>query len=170
MCHHPQVQTKLQSEIDSVIGPDKFPSAERRRWMPYTDATMLEILRYGSQTSLAIPHKCNKDVILDGYLIEKDSVVSSILEIYVGAATNRIFIISISPINEHLWKPYSIKWKMGFSWLAVIFLITAQKHRLRVFVRTTTMKLLKKYQQQMFEANIRHNIRIYHSKNPNSYP
>ena len=78
MCHHPHIQTKLQTEIDSVIGSEKFPAAENRKWMPYTDATILEILRYGSQTPLAIPHKCNKDVVLDGYLIEKDSVVSRI--------------------------------------------------------------------------------------------
>ena len=76
MCHHPHTQTKLQAEIDCVIGADRFPTADSRRWMPYTEATMLEIFRYGSQTPLAIPHKCNKDVILDGYLIEKGSVVS----------------------------------------------------------------------------------------------
>ena len=76
MCHHPHIQAKLQAEVDCVIGADRFPTVESRRWMPYTEATILEIFRYGSQTPLAIPHKCNKDVVLDGYLIEKGSVVS----------------------------------------------------------------------------------------------
>ena len=78
MCHHQHVQTKLQAEIDCVIGAEKFPTPDNRKWMPYTDATMLEIWRYSSQTPLAIPHKSNKDVVLDGYLIQKDSVVSGL--------------------------------------------------------------------------------------------
>jgi cytochrome P450 len=44
--------------------------------MPYTEAVIMEMLRYVSQTPLAIPHKSNKDVVLDGHLIEKDSGVS----------------------------------------------------------------------------------------------
>ena len=76
MCHYQHIQAKLQAEVDCVIGAEKFPSADDRKWMPYTDATMLEIWRYSSQTPLAIPHKCNKDVVLDGYLIHKNSVVS----------------------------------------------------------------------------------------------
>lgn len=75
MCHHQDVQTRLQAEIDSIIGTERFPEISDRKWMPYTEAVTLELWRYGSQTPLAIPHKCRKDVTLDGYLIEAGSII-----------------------------------------------------------------------------------------------
>lgn len=75
MCHYQDVQSRVQAEIDDVIGTRATPSSNHRKDMPYTQAVILEMLRYVSQTPLAIPHKCNKDVVLDGYLIEKDTGV-----------------------------------------------------------------------------------------------
>ncbi|KAH3885952.1 hypothetical protein DPMN_009949 [Dreissena polymorpha] len=75
MCHHPEVQTRLKAEVDTIIGTERFPCPEDRKWMPFTQAVMLEIWRYGSQTPLAIPHLCQKNVELDGYLIEAGSVI-----------------------------------------------------------------------------------------------
>lgn len=77
MCHHHDVQSRVYAEIDSVIGNASQPCSTHRSKMPYTEAVLLEMLRYVSQTPLAIPHKSNKDVVLDGYLIEKNSGVSS---------------------------------------------------------------------------------------------
>lgn len=75
MCHYQDVQTRLQAEIDSIIGTERFPIVTDRNWMPYTEAVTLELWRFGSQTPLAIPHLCNKNVVLDGYFIEKGSVI-----------------------------------------------------------------------------------------------
>ncbi|WAR03067.1 CP17A-like protein [Mya arenaria] len=75
MCHHPEVQARIQTEVDTVIGSDRFPKAGDRMWMPYTEAVMLEVWRYGSQTPLAIPHLCRKDVVLEEYLIEAGTVI-----------------------------------------------------------------------------------------------
>ncbi|KAH3893405.1 hypothetical protein DPMN_017552 [Dreissena polymorpha] len=75
MCHHPEVQTRLKAEVDTIIGTERFPCPEDRKWMPFTQAVMLEIWRYGSQTPLSIPHLCQKNVELDGYLIEAGSVI-----------------------------------------------------------------------------------------------
>ncbi|XP_045175059.2 cytochrome P450 2J4-like isoform X3 [Mercenaria mercenaria] len=73
MCHYQNVQSRVHTEIDDVIGTTSIPCSSHRNKMPYTEAVLLEMLRYVSQTPLAIPHKSNKDVVLDGYLIEKDS-------------------------------------------------------------------------------------------------
>ncbi|XP_052802133.1 vitamin D 25-hydroxylase-like isoform X3 [Mya arenaria] len=73
MCHYPHVQSRVHAEINDVIGTSAMPSSNHRMEMPYTQAVLLEMLRYVSQTPLAIPHKCNKDVVLDGFVIEKDS-------------------------------------------------------------------------------------------------
>jgi cytochrome P450 len=58
-----------------LIGTERFPEVSDRKWMPFTNAVMLELLRYGSQTPLAIPHLCKKGFLLDGYYIENGSVV-----------------------------------------------------------------------------------------------
>ncbi|XP_060556387.1 cytochrome P450 2J4-like [Ruditapes philippinarum] len=75
MCHYQDIQTRLQAEIDNVIGTERFPEVSDRKWMPFTNAVMLELLRYGSQTPLAIPHLCKKGFLLDGYYIENGSVI-----------------------------------------------------------------------------------------------
>ncbi|KAL4225117.1 hypothetical protein ACF0H5_015810 [Mactra antiquata] len=77
MCHHQDIQTRLQSEVDSIIGSERHPTCSDRNWMPYTQAVTLEIFRYGSQTPLAIPHKCKKDVNINGYLVQTGSAIIS---------------------------------------------------------------------------------------------
>ncbi|KAK3593988.1 hypothetical protein CHS0354_040729 [Potamilus streckersoni] len=74
MIHHPECQKKAQHEIDTVLGMNA-PALEDFDRLPYVQATIMECLRYTSQTPLAIPHKCNTDVVIDGYLIEKDTVI-----------------------------------------------------------------------------------------------
>ena len=97
MCHYPEVQSRVQTEIDDVIGKNASPSSNHRPEMPYTQAVLLEMLRYVSQTPLAIPHKCNKDVILDGYLIEKDAGVSDrSLRIFIY----HLLMMVISQVNH----------------------------------------------------------------------
>ncbi|KAH3888658.1 steroid 17-alpha-hydroxylase/17,20 lyase-like isoform X2 [Dreissena polymorpha] len=75
MCHHQDVQSRVYTEIRDVIGPGGTPSTNHREAMIYTQVVIMEMLRYVSQTPLAIPHKCNEDVVLDGYAIEKDAAI-----------------------------------------------------------------------------------------------
>ena len=44
MAHYPEVQAKIQAEIEKVIG-DRTVTLKDRDSMPYTHATMLDILR-----------------------------------------------------------------------------------------------------------------------------
>ena len=48
MMVYPDVQNKLQSEIDQVIGRDRLPSLEDRKSgsLPYLEATVKELLRW----------------------------------------------------------------------------------------------------------------------------
>ncbi|KAH3888696.1 hypothetical protein DPMN_012736 [Dreissena polymorpha] len=75
MCRHQDVQSRVNTEIRDVIGPVGTPSTNHREAMTYTQAVIMEMLRYVSQTPLAIPHKCNEDVVLDGYAILKDTAI-----------------------------------------------------------------------------------------------
>jgi cytochrome P450 len=75
MLHHGDVQSRIQSEVDLVIGPDRAPSLIDRALMPYTEAAILETLRFGSISPTA-PHSVTEDVIFRGHAIPKESVVS----------------------------------------------------------------------------------------------
>ena len=48
MIQHPGVQTRVQAEIDAVIGRHRAPEYPDLARMPYTEATLLEIMRYSS--------------------------------------------------------------------------------------------------------------------------
>lgn len=70
----PHVQGKLAEEIISTIG-DRVPSIEDRQNMPYTEAVILETLRFKAPLPLALPHAATKNTKLNGYDIPKDTTV-----------------------------------------------------------------------------------------------
>lgn len=75
MAKYPEIQEKVQAEIDRVIGQSRQPSMEDRANLPYTDAVIHEILRMGNIVPLALPHSTNKEVQLGGYTIPKGVLI-----------------------------------------------------------------------------------------------
>ena len=57
MIWYPQVQRKLQEEVDRLVGPNRKVTLNDRQNMPYTQATVLELLRYTSIVPLSVPHE-----------------------------------------------------------------------------------------------------------------
>ena len=76
MLNRPDIQTRIQQEIDDTIGPDRFPTFDDRLSMPYTDATILELLRYISHLPISIPHKAIKDSDINGHHIPAETIVT----------------------------------------------------------------------------------------------
>jgi len=72
---HPDVQRKVQQEIDDVIGKERLPSMEDRSRMPYTEATILEVNRVGTVVPMNAPHTTMEDVTFGGYKLAKDTKV-----------------------------------------------------------------------------------------------
>uniref|UniRef100_T1JMZ1 Cytochrome P450 n=1 Tax=Strigamia maritima TaxID=126957 RepID=T1JMZ1_STRMM len=72
---YPNVQTKLQKEIDDVIGKERQPSMTDQKLMPYTQATILELNRIISLAPLLTPHCSTDDTTLAGYFIPKDTTI-----------------------------------------------------------------------------------------------
>ncbi|XP_040925214.1 cytochrome P450 1B1-like [Betta splendens] len=72
---HPDVQAQLHQLLDRVVGPDRLPSLEDRRRLPYLDAFIYEAMRFTSFVPVTIPHSTTADVSVEGLRIPKDTVV-----------------------------------------------------------------------------------------------
>ncbi|XP_073497207.1 cytochrome P450 2U1 [Phyllobates terribilis] len=75
MCLHPNVQEKVQAEIDSVIGRERPPSLTDKIQMPFTEATIMEVQRMTVVVPLSVPHMASESTVFQGYTIPKGSVV-----------------------------------------------------------------------------------------------
>ncbi|XP_042337701.1 cytochrome P450 2J5-like, partial [Plectropomus leopardus] len=68
---NPDIQDKVQAEIDRVIGQTRQPSMADRLNLPYTDAVIHEVQRIGNIVPLNGLRKAAKDTTLGGYFIPK---------------------------------------------------------------------------------------------------
>lgn len=92
---HTLVQTciclseKVQAEIDRVIGQSRQPCLDDRVNMPYTEAVLHEIQRFGDVVPLGFPKQAAVDTKIGNYFIPK------VLLIY-------LYIYSISAKSEQM--------------------------------------------------------------------
>ncbi|KAG8539120.1 hypothetical protein GDO81_021413, partial [Engystomops pustulosus] len=78
MMKYPEVQKKVQNEIEKVIGTAE-PQVEHRKEMPYTDAVIHEIQRFGDIVPGNVPRVTSQDVTFKGYFIPKGTLVIPLL-------------------------------------------------------------------------------------------
>uniref|UniRef100_A0A3B5LW07 Cytochrome P450, family 2, subfamily P, polypeptide 6 n=1 Tax=Xiphophorus couchianus TaxID=32473 RepID=A0A3B5LW07_9TELE len=79
MIYYPDIQGRVQAEIDAVIGPSRQPAVTDRENMPYTDAVIHEIQRKGNIIPLNVARMTTKDTTLDKYSIPKGTLVMATL-------------------------------------------------------------------------------------------
>ncbi|KAI0039477.1 cytochrome P450 [Auriscalpium vulgare] len=75
MTVYPEVQRKAQAEIDAVVGNDRLPTFADRAQLPYVEAIISEILRWGTVAPLGVPHTLSKYDIHNGYFIPEGAIV-----------------------------------------------------------------------------------------------
>src|SRR6267142_6822774 len=62
----PDVQKRIQAELDTVVGRKRLPTFEDRAALPYLDATIKESLRFHPPTPLGIAHLLVEDDVVQG--------------------------------------------------------------------------------------------------------
>ncbi|XP_061692922.1 cytochrome P450 1B1 [Syngnathoides biaculeatus] len=72
---YPDMQTRLQEEVDKAVGRSRLPSVEDVPVLPYVTAFIYEVMRFTSFVPLTIPHYTTVDTSIGGYAIPKDTVV-----------------------------------------------------------------------------------------------
>lgn len=71
----PEVQAKVQEELDRVVGRDRSPCWADRPNLPYTEATVSEIQRYSTIAPLGFPHCVYETTKVLGHTIPKQEYV-----------------------------------------------------------------------------------------------
>ncbi|TNN89398.1 Cytochrome P450 2U1 [Liparis tanakae] len=75
MVLYPDIQDKVQSEIDEVVGAQRVPSLTDKGSLPFTEAAIMEVQRLSVAVPLAIPHMASKTTEFRGYTIPKGTVI-----------------------------------------------------------------------------------------------
>ncbi|NWH57574.1 CP2J6 protein, partial [Geococcyx californianus] len=77
MVVYPEVQEKVQKELDAVLGGSHLICYEDRKKLPYTNAVIHEIQRYSNILLIALPRQSVKDTELLGFPIPKNTIILS---------------------------------------------------------------------------------------------
>ncbi|KGL82604.1 Cytochrome P450 2J6, partial [Tinamus guttatus] len=75
MVVYPEIQEKVQKELDTVLGPSHIICYEDRKKVPYTNAVIHEIQRYSNIVLIALPRMSVKDTELLGFHIPKNTPI-----------------------------------------------------------------------------------------------
>ncbi|ELT88664.1 hypothetical protein CAPTEDRAFT_97015, partial [Capitella teleta] len=73
--HHPDIQTRIQEEVDQFVGRHRQITPDDKRRLPYTQAVMLELLRYTSVSAFTILHRVLKNTTISGKKVSAGAIL-----------------------------------------------------------------------------------------------
>lgn len=84
MALYPDVQEKIQAEIDNVVRSHRLPTISDRASLPYVCAAIKEALRWNPITPLSVPRRINQDDYYNGmfYCLATNSTYTIWLRIF----------------------------------------------------------------------------------------
>jgi cytochrome P450 len=74
MVAHPEVQTRVHSELDKVVGGARPPTFADLPSLPYVRATVKEVLRWAQIAPFGVPHRSSADDWYEGMFIPKGTI------------------------------------------------------------------------------------------------
>ncbi|XP_051482028.1 cytochrome P450 2J6-like isoform X2 [Apus apus] len=75
MVLYPDIQEKVQKELDAVLGCSHLICYEDRKQLPYTNAVVHEIQRYSNIILIALPRQSLRDTELLGFPVPKNTII-----------------------------------------------------------------------------------------------
>ncbi|XP_064113391.1 cytochrome P450 2L1-like isoform X3 [Macrobrachium nipponense] len=72
---HPEIQRKMQKEIDEVVPRDTLPSLQDKERLPYTEAVLLEVMRYSSFVPVGVLHATTEEIQVGKYRLPKNTAI-----------------------------------------------------------------------------------------------
>ncbi|XP_004627780.1 cytochrome P450 1B1 [Octodon degus] len=72
---YPDVQARVQAELDQVVGRDRLPCMSDQPNLPYVMAFLYETMRFSSFVPVTIPHTTTDNTFVLGYYIPKNTVI-----------------------------------------------------------------------------------------------
>jgi len=75
MAKYPNIQRKVQAELDDKIGRSRLPCWDDRANTPYVEAFLHEIQRIGDIVPNGVPHSTRAEIHHKGYVIPKHTVI-----------------------------------------------------------------------------------------------
>ncbi|XP_048092139.1 steroid 17-alpha-hydroxylase/17,20 lyase [Alosa alosa] len=75
LLHHPEVQERVQAELDECVGAERAPLLSDRTQMPVLDSVMCEVMRIRPVSPLLIPHVAMQDTSIGGHSVAKGTRV-----------------------------------------------------------------------------------------------
>ena len=70
MIEHPGILKRVTKEIDEVIGQDRLPCISDRGSMPYIEAVLTEVIRFGSVVPVGLPKSVTKETTFREYNLD----------------------------------------------------------------------------------------------------
>ncbi|XP_040567235.1 cytochrome P450 18a1 [Lepeophtheirus salmonis] len=75
MLHNPKILSKVRDELNSVVGEDNLPQLSDMIKLPYTRATLYEIMRRSSVVPMGTTHATDREVQFEGFVLPQNSHV-----------------------------------------------------------------------------------------------
>ena len=75
MVVHPEVQRKIQQQLDDALGMQRLPAFSDRGKLPFIDCVVLECLRWNPVLPLGLVHLVSEDDEYRGYFIPKGTSI-----------------------------------------------------------------------------------------------
>ena len=104
LANNPKVQSSIREEIDSVVPRTRLPSLEDKPNLPYTEASMTEVMRWRTLAPFGIPRQTLRDTEVHGFHVPVGTQVSSAAGMRKPAA---YYFLSRASIDELVCRIFS---------------------------------------------------------------